>query len=508
MNLKSMLKEAVGRHGNKTAIISGGCRMSYAELDEASDRVANALLRMGVVKGERVVMLLLNSQQFVVVYFGIVKTGAIAVPLDTKYKPAEIKSLLKHCQPKAVFAENPSLETVASLLPQLPCIEHIIDVNPESAGEYPSYDDIIKNNPAESVDVDISDEDIANIGYTSGPAFQPKGAMLSHGSLVRSVCISAEGFNQTEEDIVMLFALPMHHIVGLVIIMLTAVYKASTVVILPGLSITSLMELIEKEHVTIFFGVPFIHALIVKKVKEEGLENDLSSLRICGSIGAPLPPQTIKQFEECLGFRLINFYGLTESSAHVTCQPLNGNGRFGSIGKVLPGWELKIVDDNGEELPPDNSGEIAIRGPIMTCYYNSPQQTADMIKDGWLYTGDLGSVDENGCIFLSGIKKDMIITKGQNIYPCDIESVLLAHPAVEQAAVTGVPDEMRGEVVGAAVVLKAGQTATEQQLKKYCMEKLANYKIPKRIVFMDCLPQKEDGSVDKKKLGGCLLQAY
>jgi len=508
MNLKSMLEEAVGRCGEKTAIISGDCRMSYAELDEASNKVASALLEMGVGKGERVAMLLLNSPQFVVVYFGIVKTGAIAVPLDTKYKPSELVSLLNHCQPRAIFAEGPSLETVASLLSRLSYIEHVIDVSSEGNREYLSYEDIMRNGSARRVEVAIADEDIANIGYTSGPAFQPKGAMLSHGSLVRSVQISADGFRQTEEDIVMLFALPMHHIVGLVIILLTAVYKASTVVILPGLSINSLMELIERERVSIFIGVPFIHALIVKKASEEGIEQDLSSLRICGSIGAPLPPPLIRRFEECLGFRLINFYGLTESTAHVTCQPLNGSGRFGSIGKTLPGWQVKIVGDDGRKLSPDHIGEIAVKGPIMSCYYNSPQQTADMIKDGWLHTSDLGRMDGDGCIFLTGIKKDMIITKGQNIYPSDIEGVLMANPAVAQVAVAGVPDEMRGEVVGAAVVLKAGQKTTEQQLKKYCLGQLANYKIPKKIVFLESLPQKADGSPDKKKLAEYLAQAY
>jgi len=510
MNLKSMLEEAAGRYGEKTSIISGNCRMSYAELDEASNKVANTLLELGVGKGERVAMLLLNSPQFVVVYFGIIKTGAIAVPLDTKYKIAELVSLLNHCRPKALFAESPYLETATSLLPQLPYIEHIIDVSVESAGKYTSYEDIIKDGSAEKVAVVIGDDDTANIGYTSGPgpAFQPKGAMLSHGSLVRSVQISAEGFRQTEEDVVILFALPMHHIVGLVIILLTAVYKASTVVILPGLSITSLMELIEKERVTILIGVPFIHSLIVKKAREEAIEQDLSSLRICGSIGAPLPTKLFRQFEEHLGFGLVNFYGLTESTAHVTCQPLDGSGRFGSIGRALPGWEVKIVDDGGRELPPENSGEIAVRGPIMSRYYNSPQQTADMIKDGWLYTSDTGNMDGDGCIFLTGIKKDMIITKGQNIYPLDIESVLAAHPKVAQAAVTRIPDEMRGEVVGVAVVLKAGQKATEQQLKKYCLGQLANYKVPKRIIFLQSLPQKDDSSVDKRTLGEYLLRAY
>ncbi len=508
MNLKTMLEEVVGQYADKTAIVYNDFRMSYAELDEASNRIASGLLGLGLKKGDRVAMLLVNSPQFVVVYFGIVKIGAIAVPLDTKYKADELTCLLDQCQPRVLFTESPYLEMLIPLLPGLAYIEHIIDLSSDSSEQFLSDEEVMDGGSAQRLEAKIGAEDVASIAYTSGPAFKPKGAMLSHGHLVRAVRISADGFQQTDTDIVVLFALPMHHIVGLVIILLTSIYTGSTVIMLSGLSINNLMEVIEKERATILIGVPFIHALIVKKAREEGVAYDLSSLRICGSIGASLPVKLIQQFERYLGLRLINFYGLTESTAHVTCQSLNGSGKPGSVGKALPGWQIKIVDDGNRELPPNRSGEIVIRGPVMSRYYKNPHDTTEVIKQGWLYTSDIGTIDEDGHLFILGLKKDMIITKGQNIYPSDIETVLISHPKVAEVAVAGIPDEMRGEVVGAAVVLKAGEVATEQEMKKFCLEHLANFKVPKQFIFLDSLPKTVDGRVNKPDIRKNLLKAY
>jgi long-chain acyl-CoA synthetase len=508
MDLKTMLEAVAARHGDKTAIVCDGFRMSYAELDEASNRLAEGLLSLGVKKGDRVAILLVNSPQFVVVYFATVKIGAIAVPLDTKYKPGELTCILDQCRPRVLFTESPYLEPLVPLLPRLVYIEHVVDLGGEVNGRFLSYEEVVGWGRARKPGVEIGGDDAAFIAYTSGPALEPRGAVLTHGNLVKAVEISAGGFRQSDRDKVMLFALPMHHIVGLVIILLTSLYAGSTVVMLSGLSINSLLEVIEEERATIFIGVPFIHALIVKKAREEGIDYDLSSLRICGSVGAPLPEELARQFEHYLGLRLINFYGLTETTAHVTCQSLNGSGRVGSVGRALAGWQIKIVDDSGRQLPPNRSGEVVIRGPIMSQYYNNPQDTAEVLKGGWLYSGDIGKIDEEGNLFIQGLKKDMIITKGQNIYPSDIETVLASHPGVAEVAVAGIPDEMRGEVVGAAVVLKAGQTASEAEMKKYCLERLANFKVPKLFIFPGSLPRTTDGKISKPDVKKSLLKAY
>ncbi len=502
-NLRLLLETAAKRYGGKTAVVMGERRLSYAQLDEAANKVANALLGMGVRKGDRVAMLLPNSPEFAAVYFGVVKIGGIAVPLDTKYKLAELTSLFNDSQPRVVVAESPLLGPIVPALPGFKSIAGVIEVGSGYKGQFLSYQEIMATSPAELAAVVLEGEDTAHIAYTSGPSFNPRGVVMSHQALVREAAISGDGFQQTDKDIVVLFALPMHHAFGLVVVLMTAITKGSTVVILGGLSISGLFELIEREKATIFMAVPFVHALIVNTAETEGIHHDLSSLRLWGTAGAAMPANIWQKIKQHFGLSAVDFWGMTESAAHVTCQPPDGAGKPGSVGKALPGWELKIVDDDGRELPPNQPGEVVVRGPIMKGYYNNPQATAAVIKNGWLHTGDLGKVDEEGWLFLlAGRKKDMLIAKGQNIYPSDIEQVLASHPKVAEVVVVGVPDEIRGEAPRAFIRLKAGEVAKEQEIKRFCLERLANYKVPREFIFADSLPKTADGKVDKKSLLG------
>jgi len=501
MNLKQMLEQAAKRYGGKTVVAMGDSRLSYAQLDEASNKVANALIGMGVGKGDRVAMLLPNSPEFVTTYFGVVKIGGIAVPLDTKYKLTELISLCDDSQPKVLVTESPLLKSIAPSLPEFKSITGVIEVGSEYKGQFLNYQEIMATSPAAPVTVGLEGEDVAHIAYTSGPSFNPRGVVMSHQALVREAAISGDGFQQTDKDIVVLFALPMHHAFGLVVIMLTAIAKGSTVIVLPGLSISSLMEVIEREKATIFMAVPFVHALIVNAIEVEGIEHDLSSLRLWGTAGAAMPANIGQKIRQYLGLTAVDFWGMTESAAHVTCQSPDSNGKPGSVGKALPGWELKVVDDDGRELPPNQPGEIVIRGLLMKGYYNNPQATAEAIKNGWLHTGDIGRVDEEGWLFLSaGRKKDMLIAKGQNIYPSDIEQVLATHPQVAEVAVVGIQDEVRGETPKAFIRLKTGEATTEQEIKRFCLEHLANYKVPREIIFTDSLPKTADGRICKEDL--------
>ncbi len=502
MSLKLILEEAARRYGGKTAIVSGDQRLSYADLNETSNKVANALIRMGINKGDRVAMLLSNSPEFVITYFGIVKSGAIAVPLDTKYKVGELASLFDNCLPKVLVAESPTLGPLIPVLPGFKSIKHVIDLGSKYEGQFPSYQEILTASSVQGIEAKPEPEGIAHIGYTSGPSFRPRGVMLSHRCLVREAAISGDGFQQTDKDIMMLFALPMHHVFGLVAALLASVNKGSTVVIVPGtgLSISSFIAAIEREKGTIFLGVPYIFALLVDVAEKEGIKNDLSSLRLCASAGAPLPIDVIQRFKQHYGFDIFDCWGLTEAACHVTCLPIDGTGKLGSVGKALPGWEVKIVDDKDRELPANQVGEVIVRGPIMKGYYDSPQATAEVIKGGWLYTGDIGKVEEDGYLFITGRKKETMIVKGQNIHPSDIESVLYTHPKVAEAAVMGIPDEIRGEVVGAVISLKEGEVATEQEIKQFCLERIVNYKVPKQVIFLDSLPRTTAGEIDKKSI--------
>jgi len=500
MNLRAVLAEVVGRYAGKTAIVCGDQRLSYTEVDEASNRVANALLRMGVGKGDRVAMLLSSSPEFAVVFFGIVKLGAIAVPLDVKYKLDEITSLFNNSQPRVLVAESPFLESLVPALPGFRSIEHVIAVSDECQGQFLSYREIVTGAMAQQVEVELEGKDIALLSYTGGPTSRPRGALISHESLIVEADASGDGFQQTDRDVTVLFALPLFHAFGLEIVLLTSLFRGSTVVILPGLSLHSLMETIERERATIFMGVPYIFALAVNMAEIEGVGHDLSSLRLCVSGGAPLPLSVIERFKHYYGFDIAQVWGLTEAVAHVTCQPVDGTEKPGGVGKPLSGWEVKIVDDSGRELPQNQPGEIIVRGPLMAGYYANPEDTAAVIRNGWLYTGDIGRIDEDGELYILGLKKDMILVKGQNVYPLDIEAVLHTHPGIAEATVFGIPDELRGEKIRAVVSLQDGQVATEHELQEFCRQRLANCKVPKQVIFVDALPRAADGSIRKEDL--------
>jgi long-chain acyl-CoA synthetase len=283
---------------------------------------------------------------------------------------------------------------------------------------------------------------------------------------------------------------------------LASIYRGSTVVMVPGtgLSIDSFMAAIEREKGTMFLGVPFIFALAVEMAEKEGIKYDLSSLRLCASAGAVLPVDTKKRFKKLYGMDIMDCWGLTEAVCHLTCPPLNGHVEIASVGKALSGWKLRIVDDEGNDLPAGRSGEIVVSGPIMKGYYNNPAATAEVIRNGWLHTGDMGRMDRDGNLYITGRKKETIIVKGQNINPSDIEAVLGKHPRVADSVVLGIPDKLRGEVVGAVVALKPGETATEAELRQFILERLISYKVPKQIFFMSPLPRTADGRVDKEAI--------
>ena len=321
-----------------------------------------------------------------------------------------------------------------------------------------------------------------------------------------NAAITATAFQQTEKDVVMLFALALHHAFGMVIVMLASIGKGSTVIMQAGRSMSGLMETIERERVTIFMGVPFVHALLLREIEAEGLKYDISSLRIYGSAGSPLDEGIMERFQRYLGKGLIQLYGLTEATALVTCQPIDGSGKIGSVGKAVPPFKIKIVDEDGSELGPGQPGEVMVKGLLMKGYYNKPRATAEAVSNGWLHTGDIGRINEDGELFFLGLKKPMLITKGQNIYFSDVEDVLSAHTKVAEAAAVGIadPDGMRGEVVRAVIRLKSGQTATAAEMKRFCLERMANYKVPKQVVFVDSLPKDADGSINRHDLKGDL----
>jgi long-chain acyl-CoA synthetase len=502
MDLKSMLAGTVERYADKTAIIFGERRVSYSELDKASNQVAHALLKMGVNRGDRVATLITNRPEFVDIYFGIVKAGGIAVPLDVRYKVNELVSLFANCQPKVLLAEGAVLEPLVPYLSRFSSIKHVVDLDAPRDGHFLGYQEIMETSPSRDVEVALEPDDIGTISYTGGPSHHPHGAALSHRNLATEAIMSRDGFCQTDKDIAVLYALPMYHMFGLASILLTAVNTGSTVAIVPGTgrSIASFLEAIERERGTIYLGVPYIYSLAINVAEREGVHNDLSSLRLWGSGGATLAPDIRRQFKKYYGADILDIWGLTEAVSHVTYHPLDGTTKSESTGKALPGFELAIADRDGSRIPPNQIGEVLVRGPIMKGYYNNPELTAEVVKDGWLHTGDIGRLDEDGYLYLAGMKKNMIILKGQNVYPRDIEEVLSSHPKIAGAIVVGIPDKLRGEIIGAVVNLKKRVTATEQEIRYFLQEHLADYKLPKQIIFTKSLLKSAREKIGKKKL--------
>jgi len=500
LNLRVMLEEAVRRYKEKTAIISGNDRLSYAEVDAVSNKIANYLLKLGVSKGDRVAMLLSSSLEFVTVFLGIIKIGAIAVPLDTKCKLDEYASLLDNCRPGILVAESNFLEVLMPVSTRFSYIQNVITVGNGGDGQFVDYQQIIDTTHAGHIGVKVDSRDIALISYTGGPASRPRGTLITHENLIIEGLASGYGFEQTEKDVVVLFALPLFHAFGLEIALITSLFQGSTVVIVPGLSLHGLMQTIEREGVTIFMGVPYIFTLAVNMAEVEGIKHNLSSLRLCVSGGASLSLRVIERFRQYYGLNIAQVYGLTEATAHVTCQPADGSGKPGGVGGALAVWDVKVVDDDGRELSANETGEIIVRGQVMAGYYNNPEDTAETMAGDWLLTGDFGWIDEDGEVFIQGLKKDMILVKGQNAWPMDIETVLRTHPGVAEAAVVGIADELRGERIRAVVRLKDGCLVAEKELQEFCREHLANFKVPKQVVFTDSIPRTAKGQFDKQAL--------
>ena len=501
-----MLARLAQEHGGRTALTCGDRSYSYAELDSISNRVAAALKGMGVSRGDRVALALANCPEFVFSYLGVVKMGAIAVPLDPKFKYAELASLLKHARPKVLFAGEPVMGLVAPhrdrFAPML-MVACGTDAPPGTVG----YEDLLSRAVGKPVKSQLAAADTAQIHYTSGPAVRPLGVMLSHRTVINGLKISAQGFNLTPDDVLLLFALPLHHIYGLTILLLSAFVSGSRVVLQTEKSLSEVWHTIEREKVSVYLGVPYVFALAAGSAEKEDLkQHDLSSLRLCVSGGAPLAQSVKQHFEAATGQTLHQLYGLTESAVHVTLTSLSETHTPGSVGRLLKGWQLRVVDREGRECAAGETGELRLRGPVMDGHYRDPESTAVALRDGWLHTGDAGHISADGEIFITGLIKDVFIVKGQNVYPEDVEAVLEAYPNIAEAVTFCVPDDVRGDRIEAAVTLKNARRVTDHELTEHCRKYLANYKVPKRIRLISFLPRDASGNVSREAVRGLYYQ--
>ncbi|MCK4436336.1 long-chain fatty acid--CoA ligase [bacterium] len=499
MNLGDMLTESSQSYPESIALIYGKKRLTYGQLNEEANRLAHGLIQLGIKKGDRVGILLGNCPEFIISYFAVSRAGASAVPLNTMFKENELRFILGDSQSRAVLTSSPFREILRKISPQLPYLKHKIIFDRRWLWKDISYLNLRRRQPAAEPSIAISGEEAASIIYTSGTTGRPKGAMLTHNNLLSNVASIKEAFKSTSAEVI-LCVLPLFHAFAATVCMLFPLSFGSTVVIMDRFVARQVLQTIAEEKVTMFVGVPPMYAVLANTAIPEGC--DLSSLRLCISGGAALPIEVMKAFEAKYKVSIYEGDGPTECSPVTSVNPIEGMRKPGSIGIPVPGVEMRIVDEEGKNLPPEKIGEIVVKGPnVMKGYLNQPKATEEAIKDGWFYTGDIGRKDRDGYFYILDRKKDMVNVAGFNVYPREIEEVLYTHPKIAEAAVIGViHDGLRGEVPKAFIVLREGERMTKEEVITYCQERIADYKVPGYVEFRESLPKTPTGKILKRAL--------
>lgn len=471
---------------------------TYAEMDGIVDKVVNELLSLGLKKGDSVCLLMTNIPEFICMFLGNARLGTVTCPINPALKSDELEFIINDSDAKIIVVESMLAPNVRKIRDRLKKLEQVVVVGGGEEGNELSFDKLLSYSPADRPDTDVNEDDVAAIIYTSGTTGKPKGAVLSHKNYIWDATVMAEQTKMTTEDRFMCI-LPLFHVNGQVVTVLGPLVVGASMVLVNRFSASKFFQTVDRYKPTAFSAVPTIYAMLLNTPGTEGY--DLSSLRFCVCGAAPMPVEVFNRFEEAFNASILEGYGLSEGTCASSVNPLDGKRKVGSIGLPFPGQEMKIVDASGNELPPGERGEIVIRGPnVMQGYYNNPQATEDTIRDGWLHTGDMGYIDEDGYFYISGRIKEMIIRGGENIYPKEIEEYIYQHEAVAEAAVVGAPDEFYGEEVKAFIVLKDGKQATEDEMLNFCREKMAKYKCPKTIAFIKELPKTPTGKIQKRKL--------
>ncbi|KZS81675.1 long-chain-fatty-acid--CoA ligase [Mycobacterium kansasii] len=491
--LSANLVASKDRHPQRIVLRCDDLQFTFGELDAAAARVATLLERAGVEPGDRVGVMLPNTPAFAIVFYGIMYRGAVAVPMNPLLKAREVSFYLSNSGAKALFA-TPAFAAEAS-------------TGAAEAGaqcwlvDDPGLAALIADLPAQDSPVHRDDDDVAIILHTSGTTGKPKGATLTHANLGRNAEVSVRTLIETGPDDVVMGCLPLFHVFGLTCGLNAAVVAGATLTLIPRFDPRKALKVIERDAVTVFQGVPTMYSALLS-VADEVKPEATQTLRVCVSGGAALPVQVLAEFERVFGSAVLEGYGLSESSPVAAFNHPHRPRKAGSIGTPIEGVQMRVVDPSGAEVPAGGTGEIQIRGHnVMKGYWNLPEATkAAITPDGWLATGDVGRVDDDGYFYIVDRTKDLIIRGGYNVYPREIEEVLYEHPAVAEAAVIGIPHDSLGEEVGAAVALKKGAVVSPDELRDYVKDRIAAYKYPRRVWLIDALPKGPTGKVLKREI--------
>ncbi|OBK11848.1 long-chain-fatty-acid--CoA ligase [Mycobacterium asiaticum] len=480
-------------HPEHIALRCDDLQMTYSELDAAAARVATLLERAGVQPGDRVGIMLPNIPAFAVIFYGILYRGAVAVPMNPLLKGREVAYYLSNSGARALFATPLFADEANAGADEADVQCWLVD---DAA-----LDELIADLPAQHAPVERSDDDVAVILHTSGTTGKPKGATLTQGGLSRNAALTVRTLIKIGPDDVVMGCLPLFHVFGLTCGLNAAILAGATLTLIPRFDPRKALEVIQRDAVTVFQGVPTMYAALLSLADEAGPQST-ASLRTCVSGGASLPVQVLADFEKAFGCMILEGYGLSETSPVASFNHPDRPRKPGSIGTPVEGVQMRVVDAEGAEAAQGEPGEIQIRGHnVMKGYWNLPDATKDTIsEDGWLSTGDVGRVDEDGYFYIVDRTKDMIIRGGYNVYPREIEEVLYEHPAVAEAAVLGVPHDELGEEVGAAVTPKKDTDVDPDELREFVKARVAAYKYPRRIWLVDELPKGPTGKVLKREI--------
>ena len=530
------LEQSAEKYPDRACTVFKGAVISYKEMNELSDRLAAALADMGVKKGDRVGIFMPNTPQFVMAYFGILKAGGVVVAINPLYTPAEIEYQANDAGIEVMFVMTNFYKTIKAAQPKTkikklivtnlketlpPVLSLLFTLAKEKKdgfriegglgeNEFWMKDLLAKYRPSDRPKLDISHQDTALFQYSGGTTGVSKGAVASHFNVVAdTLMIKSWMTNLNEGKEITLMALPLFHVYGMVAGMTFSMASGASMIMVPNArDLKDVLENIKKYRPTIFPGVPTLYNAINNHPDVMAGKYNLSSIKACISGSAPLMRETKERFEALSGGKVFEGFGLSEAPTATHCNPLLGENRTGSIGLPLPDMDCKIIslDDGETELPVGEIGELVVSGPpVMKGYHNMPTETANTLRtlsDGkvWLFTGDIAQMDEDGYFYIVDRKKELIKPGGFQVWPREVEEVLAAHPKVLECGVAGIPDPYRGETVKAWIVLKPGETATEEELKAFCKEKLAAYKVPTHYEFRTELPKTTVGKILRREL--------
>ncbi|WP_405784689.1 long-chain fatty acid--CoA ligase [Streptomyces sp. NBC_01378] len=487
MNLADLLSRTATAHGHRIAVELGDHSLTYTELDALAGRVATLLAARGVTPGDRVGLMLPNLLEFPVLYYGTLRAGAIVVPMNPLLKSREVAHYLADSGAVLLFAFAPVAEEAAAGAKGTAA-----DVVPVGPG---SLTQLLAAHPVPAPERTREEQDTAVILYTSGTTGVPKGAELTHANLVRNSEIIATPLLRLSPEDVLLGCLPLFHAFGQTCAMNAAVISGARLTLMPRFDPALALQTIQQRQVTVFEGVPTMYAAMLAADAQQPGAHDASTLRLCASGGASLPVEVLHAFEAAFDCPVLEGFGMSETSPVASFNHPDRPRKAGSIGTPIEGIELCLIDAK------DGVGELCVRGHnIMKGYWGRPEATAETIVDGWLRTGDLATVDEDGYYFIVDRKKDLVIRGGYNVYPREIEEVLHEHPAVAEAAVIGIPHPTLGEDVAAAVALHPGNEATADELREFVRARVAPYKYPREVWILDALPKGATGKILKREI--------